>query len=80
MTQPLNDIDKEQRITGITKVSQKQQKVLRKHVIQRAQLQVAQAQEWVDFFNSVGEPKQAAYWREVLRRRRILLDQSTLGT
>lgn len=80
MTQPKSDVDKEQRITGITKISQKQQKVLRRHVIQRAQLQVAQAQEWVDFYNSVGEPRKAAYWREVLRRRRILLDESTLGT
>jgi len=75
MTQPRNtEIDEARRLA---KIEPKRQRMYLNHVLQRAELQMLQAQEWVEFYNSAGELQRAAYWSRVLQRRRILLESLT---
>lgn len=50
---------------------QKQNKLQRKHAIEKMELDMLHAQEWVDFYTKEEQPDLAESWAKELRRRQI---------
>lgn len=54
-----------------------QNELFRKHVIERAELSVQQAQDWVEYFRSINDQQNAEQWMSTLKHRLKTVVQHT---
>ncbi len=56
---------------------EEQNEIFRKHLIERVELSIHHAQEWVDYFKLVGDISNAKHWENTLKHRLKLVMQHT---